>query len=608
MDPYFLKIVFKNCNKISKSLIFYQTSRKMYSSKTLLLLLLGINLFALLVSLLSVSSIYKEERLRREQYLSFIKDTYKFNEPSIANLMLEQLDVFEERDTFTGLPVFNQFPYSIFLFESEYCKKRRAYFVENASSIFIDKNLNFLSNYLKTHDLRTTVLPKFGNDLYPHLIEKSSFSYRVKREEIRPDVDAFIFLQDQLSQINMIGKHYSCLSQISNHIPGHDILSRKDLIGNAGFKYVKEYTNRSECFNYNKFFPQTWVLNQKEQCQEFFEHFNSAEYQRLKEERTIVYFTKIGANVHGAKGVAPLNEKEEADLRALYEDGEQCGKNSNNTVIQYAVYNPQLLEGRKFDFRTFLLIASSNPVMAYFHDGYLRMALFPYDVKSTEIGTFLPNSPLSKPVFDMIKKNGSYYGLSAQEVKDRSYWLHPQLQEFLLKEGKIIDPNWLDNYLRPELKRAMIHLVRMSQKPLGDKSSAFELYGVDFMLDTNLNLWYIEANAQPLLRGWNSESVELFNDMLADSFEIVLGLLRSRMKRVIDYVNLLIESPEYWSLENDQINIIDVESRRREFKEISRNKFEPEFEPSLKNSFSKIIDENYRGSDKYMGLIKDECL
>jgi len=578
------------------------------SPKNIFLLLLSINLLALFVSFFNVSSFYKEEKLRKERYLAFIRETYKFSNSLIANLLLEQLDVFEEVDTFNGMASFDQFPFSIFLLTSNYCKARRAYFTENPSSIFIEKSLNFVTNYVLNHDLRTTVLPKFGSDIYPHLIEKTIYSYRVKREEFRTDIDGFVFVQDQLSSINMVGKHYSCLSQISNHIPGHEILSRKDFIGNALVKYKREYMNRPECFNYNKFFPQTWVLNQKEQCQEFFEHFNSPEYQRLKEERTIVYFTKVGANVHGAKGVAPLNEKEEADLRVLYNGGELCGRNANNTVIQYAVYNPQLLEGRKFDFRTFLLIASSNPMIAYFHDGYLRMALFPYDVKSTEIGTFLPNSPLSKAVFETVRTNGSYYGLNAQEIKDRSYWLYPQLQEFLLKEGKITDPNWLDNYLRPELKKAMIHLVRMSQKPLGAKSSVFELYGVDFMLDTNLNLWYIEANAQPLVRGWNPETVELFNRMNAHSFEIVIGLLRSRMKRVINYVNMLIENSEEWSLEDGKMNIKDLDLRRAEFLEVSKNKFEPEFEPSAGNTFSKIIDENENGPERYMGLLSNECL
>jgi cytochrome P450 len=113
------------------------------------------------------------------------------------------------------------------------------------------------------------------------------------------------------------------------------------------------------------------------------------------------------------------------------------------------------------------------------------------------------------------------------------------------------------------------------------------------MMDENLDLWFIEANARPLVEGWTPERNNYFNQMLVDSFEIVFGLLRSRTKRVINYVNYLTQMTDAWGYKDGGIEVSNLDQRRAEFRELSKNRFEPEFEPSARNGFQKIIDENY---------------
>ena len=67
----------------------------------------------------------------------------------------------------------------------------------------------------------------------------------------------------------------------------------------------------------------------------------------------------------------------------------------------------------------------------------------------------------------------------------------------------------------------------------------YELFGVDFMLDTDLGLWFIEANSTPAFDGYSEPMEEFIVKMLQDHAEIVHGLLKSRMKRIITYVNNL---------------------------------------------------------------------
>jgi len=417
------------------------------------------------------------------------------------------------------------------------------------------------------------------------------------------DTNMFFFY-NLFFQFRLLGQHYSCLSQASNHIPGNYKISRKDAVGDALASYSKQYQDRSQCFNNDKFFPKTWVLTDEEQCLEFFEEFNSPRYEALKKEKGIVYWRKIGAGAHKGLGVFPVNQEEEQKVRDLYQNGELCGEIRDNNVMQSNIHNLFLINGRKFHMRVYLLIASTNPVMAFYHDGYLRLSVNEYDANSSEAKTFITN-------IDVNLGHGHGQETAAHqenqmtedEIQEYTTWYWKDLHRYLTEQGLVSDPNWLDNYFRPELKRSMVHLVRMAQDAFARKSSIYEVYGLDFIMDENLGLWFIEANNMPLIDGFTTGSTKLINGMLKSMFEIEFGLLKSRMKRVIVYINQLSEE-----FKANKYQLPNLEQAREEFRRITKNKFEPEFLPSPENGFVPIIDENRVGTDTYFNLIQRECL
>jgi len=509
--------------------------------------------------------------------------TYYFEDPEIANVVLKKLDVFSVLRAFPGV-LFNISTLS-WDTDYDYCDKHREFIVHHPEVIFQEHN--FVTNFWPTHKMRTMIIPKAGKDVSKRLPKPEPYSLSVP-------LDASVFVMHNLFfWFRQVGKQFSCLSQASNHIAGHDKLYRKDMASQALVDYAKAYKKKPQCFGFDRYFPKTFILKNKAQCESFFKHFLSEEYQKLKAERNVVYFRKIGADVHQGAGVFPVNDNEEKYLRELYADGKECGVVKKNNLIQLNIHNLLLVKGRKFGFRSFLLIASTNPFIAFYHDGYARLSLNAYDSQSNDTSTYVTNINLNL-------QNSEYKDWTEEQIQEHTYWPLERFNDWINEAGIVNDPNWINNYLRPEFMKVKIHLVRMSQSGFFRKSSMYEIYGIDYVMDEDLKLWFIEANTMPLINGFTKHSTELFNQMLIDTFDIVQGLIKSRMKRAIFYVNRLVR--EFGG------DIPDLATKQKEFANLTKNHFEPEFEPRPNNTFYKIVDENYEGVERYSGLIDPDCL
>jgi len=532
------------------------------------------------------------------------KDVYQFTDPILAFNILRQLDTYEPvpanySETFSlgsthlGLKR-----------DAHYCEKSLAYFIDHPEALF--KQKNFFADYLPKSLSRGKVIRVIGQDVMPDVGYHLPKKIRVSRSfDLKPNINA-IFTNGGMHRYQLLGKEFACNHQLYNHVIGVISLNSKTHVALNYQRYQDKYLDKPQCLE--DFFPKTYILTNITQCYQFFEFINTQAYAEQKAREKIVFVKKIGYGAHKGKGVMPLDEEQEQKLREQYENGAKCGVADNNYQMQRYIPNPLLLDGHKFDFRIYMLIASTNPLILYYHDGFLRLSLHKYDPSSKEKGVHLTNTDISKKLWAEAKKEGGWNGMNETELRNFQMWNFTKFHNYLMEHNIVNDKDWLENNLRYQVKRSMAHIGRLTQHRFLKRSNTYELFGIDFLLDDDLKLWFIECNSGPVLKGTSEEKERFLVKMLSDHFNIMFDYMRSRMKRIINFVNQMIVELPLENIYPDQVVIFSLDEKKKEFRKISMNYLEPEFQPEADNGFVKVIDENLSGKDRYAGLIPEECI
>ena len=127
------------------------------------------------------------------------------------------------------------------------------------------------------------------------------------------------------------------------------------------------------------------------------------------------------------------------------------------------------------------------------------------------------------------------------------------------------------------------------------------MFGLDFVMDENLNLWFIECNASPQLIGTNELKTKFLVQMLEDMFKIEYAYLRSRWRRIQQFAK------EYYNEQLTQKKS-DAEYWKRSLEKALVNQLESEYSSSVGGTWEKILDENIEGAKKYYGFLEEECM
>lgn len=163
---------------------------------------------------------------------------------------------------------------------------------------------------------------------------------------------------------------------------------------------------------------------------------------------------------------------------------------------------PHLINGFKYDLRVYVLVSSFDPLRVYmYNDGLVRFAtekytLNPDDLKKRFI--HLTNFSVNKKS-ENFKQNK---GAGAEGEENSSKWSFKALRREYDKLG--INCDYVFAQMKDVIVKTLIsvepHIVsNLNKCNSWNRTSCFELFGFDILIDQNLKPWVLEVNVLPSL-------------------------------------------------------------------------------------------------------------
>lgn len=188
---------------------------------------------------------------------------------------------------------------------------------------------------------------------------------------------------------------------------------------------------------------------------------------------------------------------------------------SMSFIVQKYVEEPFLINGRKFDIRTYALITSDGNAYIYEY-GYLRLTSAKYSLDTTDTTVHLTNNAVQKNI----------HGYNQFEDGNMLHFRDLDVQMSVSDDS--LSETHFTSFIWPVMKRIMaVVLVAFGKAVLGAHAcdGCFELFGFDFMIDCKSNGYrpiLIEINSNPCLALSSVVSWELLPKMLDDLMDLTI--------------------------------------------------------------------------------------
>ena len=181
---------------------------------------------------------------------------------------------------------------------------------------------------------------------------------------------------------------------------------------------------------------------------------------------------------------------------------------SKRFVIQKYIEDPLLINDRKFDIRLWIMIGHDHKLYTC-REMYIRVSSHAFDLNNLEKFGHLNNIALQKYSKDYDQEN-AVITIESLERKIREF----------------VDPEFdFEKLIRPKLNK-IIGLLGFSFlekiKTTHSWQNYFEIFGLDFMIDADFKVWFIEVNSNPAITTGNYFLDHLIPRMLDDAFKLTL--------------------------------------------------------------------------------------
>jgi hypothetical protein len=212
------------------------------------------------------------------------------------------------------------------------------------------------------------------------------------------------------------------------------------------------------------------------------------------------------------------------DSPALYSAVARSKKDEENDYIVQAYVCNELtwFEKEKFDLRFYWMVASVDPLIVLYHDGYVRVGGAAYN--ETDWGS--TGQHLTNHAYR------AYRGEVDEDVMADALWrrVREHYEANKARLSKIILGNDPVRHVRNQMKEAIGATAEAFKEtltladpdtPKVTTENLFALYGADFIIDDDLDVYYVEAQTVPGLGDSYDFRIELFRSLLRPMIAIV---------------------------------------------------------------------------------------
>ncbi|XP_043079923.1 protein polyglycylase TTLL10 isoform X2 [Puntigrus tetrazona] len=303
--------------------------------------------------------------------------------------------------------------------------------------------------------------------------------------------------------------------QLIYQIPNNKVLTTKIGLLNS----LREYDRVSSKVNYGRgnrrmrlenFFPVTFRMDMKDERQAFFNG--------ICNDKSSMWICKP-TGLNQGRGIFLLRTPEE--ITAFRERLQNTIEQQSNRkspfnvpqarIVQQYIQNPLLLKGRKFDVRSYFLIACTSPYMVFFRHGYIRLTCNLYDPNSDNITAHLTNQY-------MQKKNPLYSLLKEETVWSMERFNAYINETYMLQKG--LPKDWALGAFAKRMQHIIMQCFQAVKAKLDCKLGYFDLIGCDFLIDEDFKVWLLEMNCNPALH----TNCEVLKDVIPQTVTEALDL------------------------------------------------------------------------------------
>ncbi|XP_032376306.1 protein polyglycylase TTLL10 isoform X2 [Etheostoma spectabile] len=241
-----------------------------------------------------------------------------------------------------------------------------------------------------------------------------------------------------------------------------------------------------------EFIPTTFRMDVREEREAFF-----AQQEGVSNKDSHMWICKP-TGLNQGRGIFLLKNQEDVAafrLKLQHTEDRQAnrkmhGRQPQARIVQHYIQRPLLLRGKKFDVRSYLLIACTSPYMVFFRHGYVRLTCDLYDPSSNNLSAHLTNQ-------FMQKKNPLY-----SQLKEDTVWSMESFNTYVndrFQVAKGLPRDWVLGTFAKYMQQILTHCFLAVKSKFDSRLGFFDLIGCDFMVDEDFKVWLLEMNCNPAL-------------------------------------------------------------------------------------------------------------